>query len=106
MIVRLGFYEGRVREGMEAKFYAIAFDELLPALRAFPGCVEAKVLRPTDVETGAPPCALALTLHYPDMAACEQALNSPQRLVARGIVARLLEMFEGRIHHYMFDEGH
>jgi len=104
MVVRFGVYEGRLREGGAERFYGLAFDELLPALRAFPGCVEASVLRPVEVEAGAPGWVLALSMRYPDRAACDAALQSQERLVARAIVARMLEMFEGSVHHYVFDE--
>lgn len=105
MLVRFGFYQGRVMPGSEQQFYQIAFRELLPAIRAFPGCVEATMLRPTETDQGAPECALALTMRYPDAAACARALASEQRFAARAIVARMLQMFEGEVYHYMFDEG-
>lgn len=104
MLVRLGFYRGRVQASRADEFYAIAFDELLPAIRAFPECIEASMMRPTEADQGAPDCALVLTMRYPDAAACATALASPQRLVARSIVSRMLEMFEGDVFHYMFDE--
>ncbi len=102
--IRYGYYRGRfVGAGRDA-FMQLARAELLPRLRAFPGAIGATLLLPVETEAGAPEFVFGIAIRYPDLATLHQALQSPARGEARAVVARMLTMFEGDIHHYIVEE--
>ncbi|TIP77721.1 MAG: hypothetical protein E5X63_39400, partial [Mesorhizobium sp.] len=78
-------------------------DRLVPLWTQFPGAEEIRILDGTIRDEGAPTYAMALAIRYPDMTACELALQSPIRSESREATGELLKMFTGRVHHHVFD---
>ncbi len=98
-IVRLGFFEGRIKPGQEEAFYAYARDQLVPLWRSFPHLLAFRMRRNASSDDGAPPYALILEFTYPSRAAMEEALASPVRMRSREVTQGLLQHFDGRIVH-------
>lgn len=102
MITRYALFEGVVAEGTDADFRAAVLDELVPTWRAFPGAVAVRVTFTDSRDEGAPTIPLILAVDYPDQAALDAALASPERLASRAATERVMaRFFVGRIHHHV-----
>ena len=98
MIIRQGFFEGRILPNMEDRFFEYVAEEMVPVWRSFPGLIELRVSTAHSPENG-----IAYPLHtsfsFASEAALEGALASPQRQEALARTKILLEMFDGRVFH-------
>lgn len=103
MIIRYALFEGRIHEGREAEFRAFVRDKLVPLWTRFPGAEEVRVQHGLERDEGAPHYAMVLAIRYPDMAAVELALGSDVRSSSREVTGHLLKMFDGRVHHHVFE---
>lgn len=103
MIIRYALFEGHIHEGREAEFRAFVRDRLVPLWTRFPGAEEVRVQHGLERDEGAPHYALVLAIRYPDMAEVERALGSDVRSASRAVTADLLKMFDGRVHHHLFE---
>ncbi|MDX3924389.1 MAG: hypothetical protein QHC90_01105 [Shinella sp.] len=106
MIVRQALFEGGIRAGMEGEFRRYVEERLLPMWHAFPGVKEVRVLHALERDEGAPVYAMVLSMMFEDTGALAAALDSAVRYESREVTRGLLEMFEGRIHHHVFDLAH
>ncbi|MCK8779391.1 hypothetical protein M0654_05265 [Rhizobium sp. NTR19] len=105
MIIRQAFFEGTIKPGQDDAFRAYVAEKLMPMWLAFPGVKEVRVLYNIERDEGAPSYAMALSTMYEDQAALAAALESPVRYESREMTKGLLEMFDGHIHHHVFDMG-
>ncbi|MBP0616870.1 hypothetical protein [Jiella mangrovi] len=103
MIVRQAFFEGSIRDGQETAFRTFVETRLIPMWRRFPDVRDVRVLFARDRDAGAPSFALSLAMIFDDDAALEAALASPVRYESRAVTQELMAMFEGHIHHHVFD---
>ncbi|MER9330351.1 hypothetical protein NKJ26_16895 [Mesorhizobium sp. M0152] len=103
MIIRYAFFEGDIHAGRESEFRHFVRERLVPLWTQFPGAEEVRVLDGTARDDGAPVYAMALAIRYPDMDACNRALQSEVRFQSRDVTAELLKMFTGRVHHHVFE---
>jgi len=103
MIIRYALFEGKIHDGKEAEFRAFVKERLVPLWTRFPGATEVRVLDGTDRDEGAPVYAMALAIRYPDMDAVGEALKSDVRFQSREVTGELLKMFDGKVHHHLFD---
>lgn len=103
MLKRLAFFEGSIAAGREAEFDAYIKERLLPLWTQFPGATQVETLREVEAEEGSHRYPLVLQITYPDCAAIETALASKVRLESREMTKGLLEMFEGRVFHVVYD---
>ncbi|MDK1491864.1 EthD family reductase [Sinorhizobium sp. 7-81] len=103
MIVRQALFEGAVHPGQEGAFRAYVAEKLMPLWEAFPGVREVRVLHAVERDAGATPFAMILSTAYDDREALAQALESPVRYQSREMTKGLLEMFDGHIHHHVFE---
>lgn len=103
MIIRQAFFEGTIRAGREQAFKAYVAEKLMPMWLAFPGVREVRVLYDIERDEGAPAYPMVLSTMYESSEALAAALESPVRYESREVTKGLLEMFEGRIHHHVFD---
>lgn len=106
MFIRYAFFEGRVTPGCEEAFTHFVRERLLPLWTQFPGAREVRVLRQVEADTAEPHYAMVLAVRYPSLAAIEEALKSDIRTRARAATADLIEMFDGRIFHTVFETAH
>lgn len=98
MIIRQGFFDGRIRAGMEDKFFEFVRERMVPVWRSFPGLIELRVSSAHSPEDGTA-YPLHTTFVYPSEAVLEAAQASPQRQESLARTKVLLEMFEGRVFH-------
>lgn len=103
MIIRQAFFEGQIHAGREEAFRAYVSEKLLPMWLRFPGVKEVRVLYHIERDEGAPSYPMVLSTMYESREALAAALESPIRYESREMTKGLLEMFDGRIHHHVFD---
>ncbi|HWK68396.1 MAG TPA: hypothetical protein VNS34_26030 [Rhizobiaceae bacterium] len=103
MIVRQAFFEGTIRPGREAAFKAYVTEKLLPMWLRFPGIREVRILYNIERDEGAPSYPMVLSTMYDSREALAAALDSPVRYESRDATKGLFDMFEGHIHHHVFD---
>lgn len=103
MIVRQAFFEGTIHAGREAEFRAFVEERLMPLWRLFPGALDVRVLFAEARDEGAPPFALSLAMTFESEEALGTALQAPVRFESRALTGELMQMFDGRIHHHVFE---
>jgi hypothetical protein len=106
MIIRQAFFEGAIHAGKENAFKAYVAEKLMPMWLAFPGIREVKVLYNIERDDGAPSYPMVLWTAYDSLETLASALESPVRYESREMTKGLMEMFDGRIHHHVFDLAH
>ncbi|MDE2446808.1 MAG: hypothetical protein KGO94_11550 [Alphaproteobacteria bacterium] len=106
MLIGCAFFEGKVKTGCEQQFAAYVQDRLVPLWTRFPGAKEVRVLRQHLSDTDQPHYAMVLQIKYLNMAAVENALQSDIRKQSRAETEGLIQHFEGRIFHTLFDAAH
>lgn len=103
MIIRQALFEGTVHAGQEEAFKLYIAEKLMPLWLAFPGVREVRVLHAVERDEGAAPLAMILSTAYDDREALARALASTVRYESREVTKGLLEMFDGHIHHHVFE---
>lgn len=103
MITRTAIFEGRIKPGMEDRFFSEIRERLVPLWKQFPNASNVRLLRVTAADDGALPIAMIQQIDYPSMEALEQAVASPIRAQARAITFEIMAMFDGRFYHVMSD---
>lgn len=103
MIIRQAFFEGTIHAGKEEEFKTYVADKLMPLWLSFPGVREVRVLYNIERDEGAPRYPMVLSTMYDSREALAAALESLVRYESRDVTKGLLEMFDGRIHHHVFD---
>lgn len=103
MIVRQAFFEGSIPPGRETAFKAYVAEKLLPMWLRFPGVREVRVLYNVERDEGAPSYPMVLSTIYDSREALAAALESPVRYESREATKGLFDMFEGHIHHHVFE---
>jgi hypothetical protein len=103
MIIRQAFFQGSIHAGQEQAFKTYVAERLMPMWLAFPGIREVKVLYDIERDEGAPSYPMVLWTAYDSRDALAEALASPARYESREMTKGLLEMFDGHIHHHVFD---
>jgi hypothetical protein len=101
MITRTAIFEGRLKEGCEARFYMQLHERLVPLWHQFPHATNIRLFRTVQADADAPPILMIQQIDYPSMAALEEAVASPIRTQARAVTMELMEMFEGRFYHVL-----
>ena len=79
MITRFALFEGVVPAHDVPAFRAAVLAEVLPHWQSFPGVLAVRVCFENERDDGAPEMPLVLAITYPDRAAVDTALASPQR---------------------------
>ena len=103
MFKRIAFFEGKITQGREAEFDAYIKQRLVPLWTQFPGSTRIEVLREVEAEDGSHSYPLVLQTTYPDREAIEKALASRVRGDSREMTKGLLDMFEGRVFHVVYE---
>ena len=102
MITRYALFEGYIHEGQTEAFRAAILAEVLPHWNAFPDVLAVRVCFENECDEGAPEMPLILAIIYPNRAAVDTALASPQRTAAKAATEAVLEKyFTGRVHHHI-----
>ncbi len=103
MFKRLAFFEGKIRDGCEDEFDRYINTNLVPLWTRLPGATGVELLREVEAEEGSHRYPFVLQVTFPDRAAIEQMLASPIRYESREVTKGLLELFEGRVFHVIYD---
>ena len=103
MIIRQALFEGSIHAGQEEAFKAYVAEKLMPLWLQFPGIKEVRVLYAVERDEGAPSYPMVLSTTYESREVLAVALDSPVRYESREVTKGLLAMFDGRIHHHVFD---
>jgi len=103
MIIRQAFFEGTIHAGKENAFRTYVSEKLMPMWLTFPGVQEVRVLYSIERDDGAPVYPMVLSTMYDSREALAAALESPVRYESRDMTKGLLDMFDGHIHHHVFD---
>jgi hypothetical protein len=102
-VVRMAFFEGALKVGREADFFAYANTNLVPLWTRFPELLSFRMRTNASSDDGAHPFVLILEFTYPSRAAMERALASPIRAESREVTKALFDFFDGRISHIVAD---
>ena len=79
MITRRAIFEGQVKPGMEAAFFAGVEQRLAPLWRAFPHALAVRLFYADECDDAQRPVLMIQEVDYPDMACLQAAITSPQR---------------------------
>jgi hypothetical protein len=102
MITRFALFEGHINAGQTEAFRAAVLAEALPHWNSFPGALGVKVCFSNERDEGAPELPLILAITYPNRAAVDIALASPERAAAKAATESVLaRFFHGRVHHHI-----
>ena len=104
MIIRLAVFSGQVKPGVTDLFNNHVKDNMLPLIAAFPGITSVRVLRTEGGDGILANACLALEMTYPDHAAMERALASPERAQNAAETEVLLKMVkQPAVSHAVFE---
>lgn len=102
MITRYALFEGSIHPGQTEAFRAAILADVLPHWQSFPDVLAVRVCFENERDEGAPEMPLILAISYPNRAAVDTALASPQRALAKAATEAVLEhYFTGRVHHHI-----
>ena len=79
MITSFALFEGTVGQERTEAFRAAILEEVLPHWKSFPGVLSVRVSFENERDEGAPELPLILAITYPNRAAVDVALASPER---------------------------
>ena len=105
MIVRSAILDGHVEETDRERFDRGMRENVLPAIRAYPGIRDVRLRRLVMPEAGAPSAYMVFDLYFDSLAAMEAALASETRQVVRTKIMENMSLFKGRVYHLVFDEA-
>jgi hypothetical protein len=102
MITRFALFEGHVDPTDTEGFRSAVLNEILPHWKSFPGVISVRICFTNERDEGAPELPLFLAISYPNRAAVDIALASPQRALAVAATESVLaRFFKGRVHHHI-----
>ena len=106
MIIRQAYFEGSIQKGREDAFKIYVAERLVPLWQEFPDVLEVRVLHGTTRDEGAPTYAMVLSMKFDSQEALTKALESSVRYESREVTKGLMALFDGRIHHHVFEVAH
>lgn len=103
MVIRCAYFEGFIHQGKEEEFWNVVETRLVPLWTKFPSAQSVRVFREVDAEDGSHRYPMILQIAYPSRQDVAIALNSQVRAISREETKRLLELFEGRVFHVIYE---
>jgi hypothetical protein len=102
VITRFAMFEGTISPGKTEAFRTAIIEEVLPHWKSFPGVLAVRVCFSNERDEGAPELPLILAITYPDRAAVDVALASPERALAKAATESVIaRYFQGKLHHHI-----
>jgi hypothetical protein len=101
MLTRVAVFEGALKPGSEAAFFADVTARLEPIWRSFPRVQAVRVLRTTTSDPGAIPVVMVLEMDFASMADIEASLASDIKTKAHETTLDALKPFTGRFFHFI-----
>lgn len=105
MLIRSAFWIGSPKPGMEQRFRDELNRELVPAMRAFPGVRDVKVLWPQRREDHPPDIACQVLVEFDGPDDLQRMLASPERRAFRPRVLEIAALFDGVLSHIDYEVG-
>lgn len=99
MVVRSAFWIGAPRAGQEEAFATAIDDELVPAMRRFPGVSAVRALWPMTREDSPPAIHCQVVVEFASIQDMERMLASSERAALRPRVKAAVALFDGTISH-------
>lgn len=99
MLVRTAFWVGKPKLGRKDELVSILSEELIPAMRKFPGVADIKLLWPNEFEDNPPEIFCQVFIEYASSDAMQEMLTCPERAALRPRVVEAVGMFEGSVSH-------
>jgi len=101
MITRTAIFEGRIKPGLEDRFFTEVEQRLAPLWAQFPGALALRWFRAAECDDAERPVVMIQQVDYPSREVMQAAITSPQRDAARAVTMELMAMFEGRFYHVL-----
>jgi antibiotic biosynthesis monooxygenase (ABM) superfamily enzyme len=105
MWIRSAFWIGRPHAGQDAAFATAIDDELVPAMRRFPGVQAVHALWPRRREDGPPAIHCQVIVQFAGDADMQVMLASAERAALRPRVKAAVALFDGAISHIDYEAG-
>ena len=102
MLIRSAYWTGRPAAGQETRVLEMVSDELVPAMRRFPGVAAVKALWPEQRDDGAPPIHCQVVVEFADAAAKDAMMACEERKALRPRVEAAAALFDGALTHIDF----
>ena len=99
MLIRSAFWIGKPQSGQVQAFRQLIVDELVPAMRDFPGVSNARSLWPEHFEDDPPQIHCQVIVEFADAAAKAAMMASAQRSALRPRVLAAIDLFDGQLSH-------
>lgn len=105
MWIRSAFWIGAPHTGQQDAFAAAINDELVPAMRRFPGVSAVLALWPRRREDNPPAIHCQVIVEFASHSEMERMLASEERAALRPRVKAAVELFDGAISHIDYEVG-
>ena len=105
MLFRSAYWIGQPVAGQEASFRSLVVDELVPAMRGFPGVSSVQSLWPERMEDDPPAIHCQVLVEFADAEAKAAMMACPERTALRPRVVAAAALFDGRLSHIDFTVG-
>ena len=99
MLIRSAFWTGRPRDGQEELFANLVQQEIIPAMRRFPGVQAVRFLWPEQADDHAPGLYCQLLVEFADAEAKRVMMSSAERAALRPRVQAAEALFDGKLSH-------
>ncbi|MCP5400018.1 MAG: hypothetical protein R3E11_00450 [Sphingobium sp.] len=103
MWVRVAYWLGKPKDGVEEEFVHGVNTIVIPGLQALPGVLGAEALWPCQSEDNAPDVYGLIHVHFNSAADIDDMLASPERTAFREKIVGVVELFEGRLSHVNYE---
>lgn len=103
MWIRSAFWIGTPHTGREEAFVAAINDELVPAMRLFPGVSAVRALWPRRREDEPPAIHCQVIVEFASEAELQRMLASEERAALRPRVMAAVQLFNGSVSHIDYE---
>lgn len=103
--IRSAFWIGEPRAGEETAFASAIDEELVPAMRRFPGVSAVLALWPRRREDAPPAIYCQVIVEFDSEEEMQRMLSSEERSILRPRVKAAVEIFDGTISHIDYEVG-
>ena len=103
MMIRTALWIGKAKLGQEGRLKAMLDEELIPAMRKFPGVANIKLMWARDFEDSPPEVFCQVLIEYASPEGMRQMLACSDRAALRPQVLEALGMFDGSVSHINYE---
>lgn len=103
MMIRSAFWIGKPIAGAEQQLRSLLSNELVPAMRLFPGVAAIKLLWPRERQDSPPDIWCQVLVEYTSAESVQQMMNSEERAHLRPRVIAAAKIFDGHVSHINYE---